>query len=168
MDYFSLYESFSYYKMDYMVNPKFMISAGIACIIVGVLLLVLAVCKDLNDRVIPCFMGIGFLVIGSALLISIMYSAGSPSNRLKALNSAAFEGCGDSIENVVYNVELLSDKYDERLDYFKFAYGDDAPSRKEYINSILNGFYGKTVSSDGVDYKDELKEVETSLRKGIQ
>ena len=168
MDYFSLYESFSNYRLDFRNRPEILISTGIACIIVGVLLLVLAVCKDLNDRVIPCFMGIGFLVIGSALFISIMYSTGSPSNRLKALNSASIEGCGDSIENVVYNVEYLSDKYNERLDYFKFAYGDDAPSRKEYINSILNGFYGKTISSDSVDYKDELKEVETSLRKGIQ
>lgn len=167
MDYFSLYESFGYYKIDYIGNPKFMISAGIACVILGVLILVIAVCKDLNDRVIPAFMAIGFLVVGTAFIVA--NSLMKPSNnRLEALNSAAFEGCGDSIENVVYNVEYLSDKYDERLDYFKFAYGDNAPSRKEYINSILNGFYGKTVSSDSIDYKDELKEVETSLRKGIQ
>ena len=167
MDYYSLYESFSYYKLDYIDNPKFTISAGIACVILGVLLLVVAVCKDLNDRVIPAFMAIGFLVVGTAFIVA--NSLMKPSNnRLEALNSASIEGCGDSIENVVYNVEYLSDKYNERLDYFKFAYGDDAPSRKEYINSILNGFYGKTVSSDSVDYKDELKEVETSLRKGIQ
>ena len=68
----------------------------------------------------------------------------------------------------MYNVELLNDKYNERLDYFKFVYGDDAPSRKEYINNMLNEFYGQTVSSDKVNYRDEIKEVEQSLRKGVQ
>lgn len=167
MDYLGLYESFINYKIEYIGNPKFMISAGIACVILGVLLLVIAVCKDLNDRVIPVFMAIGFLVVGTAFIVA--NSLMKPSNnRLEALNSAAFEGCGDSIENIVYNVEYLSNKYDERLDYFKFAYGDDAPSRKEYINNILNEFYGQTVSSDRVNYRDEIKEVEQSLRKGIQ
>lgn len=73
-------------------------------------------------------MAIGFLVVGTAFIVA--NSLMKPSNnRLEALNSAAFEGCGDSIENIVYNVEYLSNKYDERLDYFKFAYGDNAPSR---------------------------------------
>lgn len=167
MDYFSLYESFSTYRVDFMTNPKFMISVGIACVILGVLFLGFTVYTDLTDRVVPAFMAIGFLVVGTAFIVG--NSLMKPSNnRLEALNSAAFEGCGDSIENVVYNVECLSDKYNERLDYFRFVYGDDAPSRKEYINNILNEFYGKTVSSDRVNYRDEIKEVEQSLRKGVQ
>lgn len=112
-------------------------------------------------------MAIGFLVVGTAFIVG--NSLMKPSNnRLEALNNTSIEGCGDSIENVVYNVEYLSNKYNERFDYFKFAYGDNAPSRKEYINNILNGFYGQTVSSDKVNYKDEIKEVEQSLRKGVQ
>ena len=167
MDYFSLYESFSNYKADFINNPKFMVSVGTVCVILGILFLVFAVSTDLTERVIPAFMAIGFLVVGTAFIVG--NSLMKPSNnRLEALNNASIEGCGDSIENVVYNVEYLSNKYNERFDYFKFAYGDNAPSRKEYINSVLNEFYEKTISSDSVDYKDELKEVETSLRKGIQ
>ena len=167
MDYFSLYGSFRSYKADFINNPKFMISAGIVCVILGILFLVFAVYMDLTERVIPAFMAIGFLVVGTAFIVG--NSLMKPSNnRLEALNNASIEGCGDSIENVVYNVEYLSDKYNERLYYFKFAYGDDAPSRKEYINNILNEFYGQTVSPDKVNYRDELKEVEQSLRKRIQ
>lgn len=33
---------------------------------------------------------------------------------------------------------------------------------------MLNEFYGQTVSSDRVNYRDEIKEVEQSLRKGVQ
>ena len=75
--------------------------------------------------------------MAGAVLIMCGTQMKSSGNRLEVLNNIAFEGCGDSIENVVYNVELLNDKYNERLDYFKFVYGDDAPSRKEYINNIL-------------------------------
>ena len=167
MDYFSLYESFSTYKVDLGSNPMFAFCVGICFIIIGVVLLSLNLTNYSDNKAIAVIMGVPFLVAG-AVLIMCGTQMKSSGNRLEVLNNAAFEGCGDSIENVVYNVELLNDKYNERLDYFKFVYGDDAPSRKEYINSILNGFYGKTISSDSVDYKDELKEVEQSLRKGIQ
>lgn len=167
MDYFSLYESFSTYKVDLGSNPMFAFCVGICFIIIGVVLLSLNLTNYSDNKAIAVIMGVPFLVAG-AVIIMCGTQMKSSGNRLEVLNNIAFEGCGDSIENIVYNVEYLSDKCNERLDYFKFAYGDDAPSRKEYINSILNGFYGKTISSDSVDYKDELKEVETSLRKGIQ
>lgn len=167
MDYFSLYESFSTYKVDLGSNPMFAFCVGICFIIIGVVLLSLNLTNYSDNKAIAVIMGVPFLVAG-AVIIMCGTQMKSSGNRLEVLNNIAFEGCGDSIENVVYNVECLSNKYNERLDYFKFVYGDDAPSRKEYINSILNVFYGKTISSDSVDYKDELKEVETSLRKGIQ
>lgn len=167
MDYFSLYESFGIYKVDLGSNPVFALCVGVCCIIIGVVLLSLSLANYSDNKAIAVVMGVPFLVTG-AVLIMCGTRMKSPGNRLEALNSAAFEGCGDSIENVVYNVEYLSDRYDERLDYFKFAYGDDVPSRKEYINNVLNEFYGQTVSSDRVNYRDEIKEVEQSLIKGIQ
>ena len=167
MDYFSLYESFSTYKVDLGSNPMFSFCVGICCIILGVVLLSLNLTNYSDNKAIAVIMGVPFLVAG-AVLIMCGTQMKSSGNRLEVLNNIAFEGCGDSIDNVVYNVEYLSDKYNERLDYFKFVYGDDAPSRKEYINNILNEFYGQTVSSDRVNYSDEIEEVEQSLRKGIQ
>lgn len=58
MDYFSLYESFSNYKADFINNPKFMVSVGIVCVILGILFLVFAVSTDLTEREsYPCFYG---------------------------------------------------------------------------------------------------------------
>lgn len=170
MDYFSLYESFSTYRVDYATNTEVLFWLGIVCAVGGVLLLILCALGIRENRDLA-YLGILGMLIGACgfLFIATNKSREDEANsKFRALNSAAFEGCGDSIENVVYNVEYLSDKYNERLDYFKFAYGDDAPSRKEYINNVLNEFYGQTVSSDRVNYSDEIEEVEQSLRKGIQ
>lgn len=170
MDYLELYESFSTYRVGYANNTEALFWLGIFCAVGGVVTLLLCALeiKENKDMAFIGILGIGIGACGFLFIATNKSRVDETNNKFVALNSAAFEGCGDSIENVVYNVEYLSDKYNERLDYFKFAYGDDAPSRKEYINNVLNEFYGKTISYDSVDYKDELKEVETSLRKGIQ
>lgn len=170
MDYFSLYESFSTYRVGYANNTEALFWLGIFCAVGGVITLLLCALeiKENKDMAFIGILGIGIGACGFLLITTNKSRVDETNNKFRALNIAAFEGCGDSIENVVYNVEYLSNKYNERFDYFKFAYGDNAPSRKEYINNILNEFYGKTISYDSVDYKDELKEVEQSLRKGIQ
>lgn len=170
MDYLGLYESFSTYRVGYANNTEALFWLGIFCAVGGVITLLLCA-LEIKENKDMALIGILGMAIGACGFLFIATNKGrvdETNNKFRALNSAAFEGCGDSIENVVYNVELLNDKYNERLDYFKFVYGDDAPSRKEYINNMLNEFYGQTVSSDRVNYRDEIKEVEQSLRKGVQ
>lgn len=166
MDYYELYWTYNNYDKFLKMPIVLMCLAvifGIACIVTSG-------SKDKSEYSLSFVSGVSSLFCVCFILTAFVFwlGTGIARGRVAELNKVTIESFGDTLENFADNVEYLSDKYNERLDHFRFVYGDNAPSRKEYINNILNEFYGQTVSSDKVNYRDEIKEVEQSLRKGVQ
>ena len=69
-------------------------------------------------------------------------------------------------DSVIHNVKYLSKRYDNKIESFKFMYGNNIISKEQYVNDILNEFYS-TGSSDSPDYSAEFKDATVNLKKGM-
>ena len=182
MDYYSLYESF--YNYSHSANglgSKIMYYFALIVVFILIIIYVNLVSQEKCDIKIFSLLAVPtlFVLLFFIIVFTIVYDfKNNNSNntdktdaKINELNNIAVGIGGDTLDNIVYNVEYLSNHYENRLEYFKFVYGNNIPSERDYINNILNTFYGKAVesnNSNNIDYSVELKEVETSLRKEKQ
>lgn len=90
----------------------------------------------------------------------------SQNGNITELNNTTVSVCGDTLDSVIRNVKYLSKRYDNKLESFKFMYGDNIISKEQYVNDILNEFYS-TGSSDSPDYSAEFKDATVNLKKGM-
>lgn len=100
-----------------------------------------------------------FLVFGYACKYS-------QNDSIVELNNTTISVCGDTFDSVINNVKYLSKRYDNKVESFKFMYGDSIISKEQYVNDILNDFYS-TGSSDSPNYNAEFKDATVNLKKGM-
>lgn len=70
----------------------------------------------------------------------------------------------DNYKNFNYNIDYLDSKYVVLTEEYKIFGKDDLPTREDYINSILNSFYGGVDSSE-YNNSIEYERVKSGLRK---
>lgn len=80
------------------------------------------------------------------------------------MRKLAYDNNISNLQSLVDNVNYLSDKYGSKIDTFRIMYGDNMPSREEYINNILAEFYSGKPVSGNFDYSAEYKELANALR----
>lgn len=88
----------------------------------------------------------------------------SIEDKSEELRKLAYDNNINNLENLVTNVNYLSNTYDSKIDTFRIMYGDNVPSREDYINNILAEFYGSKPASGNFDYSAEYKELANALR----
>lgn len=139
-----------------------------ACIIVAVLLaLVFIILAHERDARLASWAVLWIIVfIGGVCLFAYIYPKLTDRNksRLEELRKLAYDNNISSLENLVDNVNYLSNKYDNKIGTFRIMYKDNVPSRKDYINNILAEFYGSKPASGNFDYSAEYKELANALR----
>lgn len=70
----------------------------------------------------------------------------------------------DNYKNFKYNIDYIDSKYLVLTEEYKIFGKDDLPTREEYINSLLNSFYGGADSSE-YNNSTEYERVKSGLRK---
>ena len=70
----------------------------------------------------------------------------------------------DNYKNFKYNIDYIDNKYLVLIEEYKIFEKDELPTREEYINSILNSFYGGADSSE-YNNSTEYERVKSGLRK---
>lgn len=82
-------------------------------------------------------------VLGVVLvfLASGYFLKSSHNDSVTDLNNTTTSVCGDTLDSVINNVKYLSRRYDNKVESFKFMYGDNIISKEQYVNDILNEFY---------------------------
>lgn len=138
------------------------------CIIVVVLLaLTFIVLAHERDAELASWVVIWLIVfIGGVGLFAYIYPKFTYKikSRLEELRKLAYDNNIDNLENLVANVNYLSNTYDNKIDIFRIMYKDNVPSREDYINNILAEFYSGKPVSGNFDYSAEYKELANTLR----
>lgn len=165
MDYFSLYSS---YHFDELLSLMFTVF--------GVTILVLLIAYNIDDAVkasrkestftLLSYGNVGVLVVALSFMAFGYGIKLSQNGSITELNNTTVSICGDTLDSVIHNVKYLSRRYDNKVESFKFMYGDNIISKEQYVNDILNEFYN-TGSSDSPDYNAEFKDATVNLRKGM-
>jgi hypothetical protein len=165
MDYFSLYSS---YHFDELLSLMFTVF--------GVTILVLLIAYNIDDAVkasrkestftLLSYGNVGVLVVALSFMAFGYGIKLSQNGSITELNNTTVSICGDTLDSVIHNVKYLSKRYDNKVESFKFMYGDNIISKEQYVNDILNEFYN-TGSSDSLDYNAEFKDATVNLRKGM-
>ena len=165
MDYFSLYNN---YNCDGLWAFTFTLF--------GVAILLLLVGFNIDDAVKASrkesafnpltFGNAAVLVFALGFLASGYFVKSLQNGSITELNNTTVSVCGDTLDSVIHNVKYLSKRYDNKIESFKFMYGDNIISKEQYVNDILNEFYN-TGSSDSPDYSAEFKDATINLKKGI-
>ena len=70
----------------------------------------------------------------------------------------------DNYKNFKYNIDYIDNKYLVLTEEYKIFGKENLPTREDYINSILNSFYG---GADSLEYNNsiEYERVKSGLRK---
>lgn len=165
MDYFSLYSS---YHFDELLSLMFTVF--------GVTILVLLIAYNIDDAVKASRKGSEFTLLSygnvGVLVVALSFMAFgygiklSQNGSITELNNTTVSVCGDTLDSVINNVKYLSRRYDNKVESFKFMYGDNIISKEQYVNDILNEFYSMG-SSDSPNYNAEFKDATINLKKGM-
>lgn len=165
MDYFSLYSS---YHFDELLSLMFTVF--------GVTILVLLIAYNIDDAVkasrkestftLLSYGNVGVLVVALSFMAFGYGIKLSQNGSITELNNTTVSICGDTLDSVIHNVKYLSKRYDNKIESFKFMYGDNIISKEQYVNDILNEFYS-TGSSDSPNYNAEFKDATINLKKGM-
>ena len=165
MDYFSLYNN---YNCDGLWAFTFTLF--------GVVILLLLVGSNIDDAVKASreesafnqltFGNMAVLVLALGFLASGYFVKSLQNGSITELNNTTVSVCGDTLNSVIHNVKYLSKRYDNKLESFKFMYGNNIISKEQYVNDILNEFYS-TGSSGSPDYSAEFKDATVNLKKGM-
>ena len=141
----------------------------------GVTILVLLIAYNIDDGVKASCKESTFTLLSSGnvavLVVALFFMAfgyfvkSLQNGSITELNNTTVSVCGDTLDSVIHNVKYLSKRYDNKIESFKFMYGDNIISKEQYVNDILNEFYN-TGSSDSPDYNAEFKDATVNLRKG--
>ena len=165
MDYLELYSSYHFDELCSLMITLF-----------GVAILVLLIAYNIDDAVKASRKESTFTLLSSGnvavLVVALFFMAFgygiklSQNGNITELNNTTVSVCGDTLDSVIRNVKYLSKRYDNKLESFKFMYGDNIISKEQYVNDILNEFYS-TGSSDSPDYSAEFKDATVNLKKGM-
>lgn len=142
----------------------------------GVVILLLLVGSNIDDAVKASreesafnpltFGNMAVLVLALGFLASGYFVKSLQNGSITELNNTTVSVCGDTLNSVIHNVKYLSKRYDNKVESFKFMYGDNIISKEQYVNDILNEFYS-TGSSDSPNYNAEFKDAAINLKKGM-
>lgn len=166
MDYLGLYSS---YNVDTLYALTFTIF-GVAILILLIAFNIAEAVKASREKcyyftLLTC--GNAWGLAATLVFLVLGYACKSSQNDSVAeLNNTTISVCGDTFDSVIGNVKYLSRRYDNKVESFKFMYGDNIISKEQYVNDILNEFYS-TGSSDSSDYNAEFKDATVNLKKGI-
>lgn len=165
MDYFSLYSSYHFDELLSLIFTVF-----------GVTILVLLIAYNIDDAVkasrkestftLLSYGNVGVLVVALSFMAFGYGIKLSQNGSITELNNTTVSVCGDTLDSVINNVKYLSRRYDNKVESFKFMYGDNIISKEQYVNDILNEFYS-TGSSDSPNYNAEFKDATINLKKGM-
>lgn len=165
MDYFSLYNNYNCDRLWAFTFTLF-----------GVMILLLLVGFNIDDAVKASRKGSEFTILtcGNAFVLGVVlvflasgyFLKSSHNDSVTELNNTTTSVCGDTLDSVINNVKYLSRRYDNKVESFKFMYGDNIISKEQYVNDILNEFYS-TGSSDSPNYNAEFKDATINLKKGM-
>ena len=165
MDYFSLYSSYHFDELLSLIFTVF-----------GVTILVLLIAYNIDDAVkasrkestftLLSYGNVGVLVVALSFMAFGYGIKLSQNGSITELNNTTVSICGDTLDSVIHNVKYLSKRYDNKIESFKFMYGDNIISKEQYVNDILNEFYN-TGSSDSPNYNAEFKDATINLKKGM-
>lgn len=142
----------------------------------GVAILILLIAYNIDDAIKASRKESTFTLLSSgnvAVLVVALLFMGfgygiklSQNGSITELNNATVSICRDTLDSVIHNVKYLSKRYDNKVESFKFMYGDNIISKEQYVNDILNEFYS-TGSSGSPDYNAEFKDATVNLKKGM-
>lgn len=166
MDYLGLYNS---YSVDALYALTFTILGVVILILLVALNIVGAVRASREEHSYFTLLtgGNAWALVGALAFLAFGYACKSSQNDSVAeLNNTTISVCGDTFDSVIGNVKYLSKRYDNKVESFKFMYGDNIISKEQYVNDILNDFYS-TGSSDSPDYNAEFKDATVNLKKGM-
>ena len=165
MDYFSLYANYNWIELHSLVFTLF-----------GMGILVLQIAYNIDDAIKASRKESTFRLLSSgnmAVLVVALFFMGfgygiklSQNGSIAELNNTTISVCGDTLDSVIHNVKYLSKRYDNKIESFKFMYGNNIISKEQYVNDILNEFYS-TGSSGSPDYNAEFKDATVNLKKGM-
>lgn len=165
MDYLGLYSS---YNVDTLYALTFTIFGVVILILLVAFNIAEAVRASRENHYFTLLTGgNAWALVGALVLLAFGYACKSSQNDSVAeLNNTTISVCGDTFDSVINNVKYLSKRYDNKVESFKFMYGDNIISKEQYVNDILNDFYS-TGSSDSPDYSAEFKDATVNLKKGM-
>ena len=165
MDYLELYSG---YHCDELLVLMFTLF--------GVAILILLIAYNIDDAIKASRKESTFRLLSSenvAVLVVALFFMGfgygiklSQNDSITELNNTTVSVCGDTLDSVIHNVKYLSKRYDNKVESFKFMYGNNIISKEQYVNDILNEFYS-TGSSGSSDYSAEFKDATVNLKKGM-
>lgn len=163
MDYLELANKANEYGLMNRVSNGYGQGILIACVaIVVILALGFIVCVYERD---PFSL---YILMGASLVVCFIFTftkfTSANGDRLEELRKLAYDNNISSLENLIDNANYLSDKYDSKIDTFRIMYGDNMPSREDYINNILAEFYGGEPVNENFDYSTEYRELAKALR----
>ena len=160
MDYYELANKASSYAFTSEISSVFYFGCLIFIVLFALAAISLLIAGKFDEFTTACMGGLLFCVM---FFLCNNYSLEN-TRKADELKKLASDNNISSLDDLVGNVDYLSDRYSEKLDTFKIIYKDSMPSREEYINNILTEFYNKKPISVDFDYSTEYKEVVEHLK----
>lgn len=165
MDYLGLYN-------NYNVDGTYALASTLFGVAILILLIVFNIADVVKAKREKCAFtllrgGNAWGLIATLVFLVLGYACKySQNDSIVELNNTTISVCGDTLNSVINNVKYLSRRYDNKVESFKFMYGDNIISKEQYVNDILNEFYS-TGSSDSPNYNAEFKDATINLKKGM-
>ena len=160
MDYFELANKASYYAFISENSGVFYFVCIVFIVIFALAAISLLIAGKFEEFTTACIAGFFFCVI----FLSFNTYTSENARKLDELSKLASDNNISSLDDLVNNVDYLSNRYNEKVDTFEVMYRDNIPSKKEYVNNILTKFYNKKPISGDFDYSTEYEEAVEHLR----
>jgi len=141
MDYYELANKASSYAFTSEISSVFYFSCLIFIVIFALAAIFLLIAGKFEEFTTACIAGFFFCVI----FLSFNNYSSDNARKLDELSKLASDNNISSLDDLVGNVDYLSNRYNEKLDTFEVMYRDNIPSKKEYVNNILTKFIIKSL-----------------------
>ena len=160
MDYYELANKASSYDFLSETSSIFYFGCIIFIVLFALAAISFLIAGKFDEFTTACMGGLLFCVM---FLLCNNYSLEN-TRKADELRKLAINNNISSLDDLVGNVDYLSERYSEKLDTFEVMYRDNVPSKKEYINNILTKFYSEEPISGDFDYSTEYEKAVEHLK----